>query len=363
MLKKLHQVLFIIIILGIILSSCSSDSSPISSENDATNPTVSFRNIANGSNVSGVFNVEVEASDNNAIDKVQLYLDDNLIDTQYNSQSQFSIDSELYSNGNYTLKAKAWDEAENTSSISISIKIENQENDITDPTVSFGNIANGSNVSGVFNVEVEASDNNAIDKVQLYLDDNLINTQYNSQSQFTVNCNDFSDGTHILKAKAWDEAGNYASVSINVTTKYDFAPYSDGKIEIAITHYKELDPVDLYGYGDPYFIYILKINGVEYDRYTSQVWEDKNELNINISHKFNIPDDTREYQFIVYVMDDDGGDDDQLDYTDGSGKAYVWTMKTISSYDFTEVYNGEDDGSSNFDDNDCKITLNVKMIN
>jgi len=235
------------------------------------------------------------------------------------------------------------------------------EGDTTNPTVSFENIQNGASVSGSLDISVKATDNGAVSKIALYIDNQKIGEFSGDNHNFTINCNDYSDGSHTLKAQAWDNTGNTGTTSINIQTIFDFAPNTDGKIKVSITHYKELDPVDLYGYGDPYFEYILKINGSEYDSFTSQVYDDTNELNTIISHTFNIPDKTREYQIIVRVFDEDGSVDDQLDYTPISGSAYIWTLAPIAN-DFNEIYNGEDDGSANFDDNDCTITLKVETI-
>ena len=238
------------------------------------------------------------------------------------------------------------------------------EIDTEDPTVSFNDISDGENVSGVFNVSINAYDNEEIEKITLYMDDEVIDHSYSSQYEFSVNCNDYLDGNHKLTAKAWDTSGNFSAKNIEINTTYDFAPYSDGQIKVTITHYKEIDPVDSYGYGDPYFIYEIRIDDEVYDTYTSQVWEDTYEINSEVSHTFNIPDDTREYQLVVYVRDKDTSGYDQLDYTHLSGSALIWTLKPDFSltHDFTKTYNGEEDGSSNFDDDDCEITLKVKMI-
>ncbi|PID27276.1 MAG: hypothetical protein CR982_05885 [Candidatus Cloacimonadota bacterium] len=232
------------------------------------------------------------------------------------------------------------------------------------PTISFENLSDYDEVSGIFGVELKANDNNDILRIDLYIDDQFVDTKYDDEAYFSINCNDYSDDYHTLEAIAFDRSGNQASTSINIYTEYDFAPSNDGKIKVEISHYKELDPVDIYGYGDPYFVYEIRIDGVEYDTYVSNTWHDTHEINSTIGHTFNIPDNTREYQLVVYVYDEDEEGEDLLDYTHLDGNALIWTITTENSFvhDFTKTYNGEDDGSSSYDDDDCTITLSVSMI-
>lgn len=235
-------------------------------------------------------------------------------------------------------------------------------NDTIDPTVSFENIANGAHVSGIFNVTVNATDNEEIDIVALYLDGQKIDEINVSRYQFSVNCNDYTDGSHTLQAKAWDKAGNIGITNIiTINTSFDFAPYTNGKIKVTISHYKQLDDLDIASYGDPYFVYIIEINDSVFETYTSPVWQDTQEINDDVDHTFDIPDNTKDYKLTVYVRDKDTVGYESIDYTPESGVAYYWTLHPITS-DFTETFNGEDDGSSGYDDNDCEITLKVETI-
>lgn len=363
--RKLSSFFYVIISLVVLLfTSCDSDSSGSTSpEIDTEVPTVEFSGISDGDEVSDTFKVSISAFDNEEIQKIALYIDDEEIETSNSSQHEFSVNSNDYLDGVHKLTAKAWDTSDNFSVENIEVIVANPDTEA--PTVVFVGILDGEEVSGIFKVSINASDNKEIQKIALYLDDEEIGTSNSSQHEFSVNSNNYLDGNHTLTAKAWDTSNNFSVENIEVNTTYDFAPLADGQIKVSITHYKEIDPVDAYGYGDPYFIYELRINEEVYDTYTSQIWEDTYEIDFEVSHTFNIPDDTREYQLVVYVRDNDASGYDQLDYTDSpSGSAFIWTLKTDShlTHDFTGTYNGEDDGSSNFDDDDCEITLKVEMI-
>jgi len=74
-------------------------------------------------------------------------------------------------------------------------------------------------------VEIQASDNSAIDHINLFLDDNLITTL--TEFPYTTNISDTSSESHsiTLKAKAYDKGGNWKeseAVSIYVVA---FEPY------------------------------------------------------------------------------------------------------------------------------------------
>jgi hypothetical protein len=237
------------------------------------------------------------------------------------------------------------------------------EDDTIAPTVSILDIPYGASFSGIFSVTVYVNDDNNVDTVALYLDGQNIASTTSSPYIFYVNCNDVEDGVHTLQAKAQDEAGNIGeSEFVAINTTYDFAPYSNGQIRVSITNYQQLDQLDLSSFGDPYFVYIIKIDGDEFATYTSEIWLNTAEIHTTISHTFDIPDNVREYQLIVSVRDSDTIGYEDIDYTSQSGYAYIWTLNPITS-DFVGEFNGEDDGSSSFDDNDCEITLDVDTIN
>jgi hypothetical protein len=237
---------------------------------------------------------------------------------------------------------------------------DNDTPDTVDPTVSFENIANGANVSGIFSVSVLATDNEEIDLVAIYLDGQKIDEIDLSRFQFSIDCNDYTDGAHTLQAKAWDAAGNIGITNIiTINTMFDFAPYSNGKIEVKISHYEQLDPLDIMSDGDPFFVYEIEINGNVFETYTSPTYQDTDEINTDIEHTFDIPDNTREYKLTVWVRDQEVSGYEEIDYTYLSGTWGYWELNPISS-DWEAIYSGEDDGSAGYDDNDCEITLEVE---
>ncbi len=99
---------------------------------------------------------------------------------------------------------------------------EDEKGDTTPPTVSILSPTANSTVSGTINIQVSASDDGALEKVELYSTNGLINS---SSEDVVVHSFDWDtdaagdNGQYILYAIAYDDAGNNAtsaSVTINV---------------------------------------------------------------------------------------------------------------------------------------------------
>ncbi|MFL5348626.1 MAG: PHB depolymerase family esterase [Hyalangium sp.] len=92
--------------------------------------------------------------------------------------------------------------------------------DAVAPTVSLSAPANGASVSGTVQVTATASDNVGVSKVEFFIDNTLVGTDTASPYAYSWNSAASTNGTHVLKARASDAAGNTATsanVSVTVT--------------------------------------------------------------------------------------------------------------------------------------------------
>ncbi|KAB0666917.1 DNRLRE domain-containing protein [Oryzomonas japonica] len=89
--------------------------------------------------------------------------------------------------------------------------------DTTPPTVTISSPVSGSKVGSRVTIKASASDNVAVTKMQLYIDNVLKATSSSSTINWTWNTNSFSKGTHVILVKAYDAANNSGSLSITVT--------------------------------------------------------------------------------------------------------------------------------------------------
>lgn len=93
---------------------------------DTTPPTASFTAPTNGGTVSGnSVVISVAAADNVGVSKVELYIDGFLAATATSSPCTFSWDTLGVSNGPHTLRAKAYDAANNTAQTEITVTVQN----------------------------------------------------------------------------------------------------------------------------------------------------------------------------------------------------------------------------------------------
>jgi len=142
---------------------------------DTTAPAVSIGAPLGSSTVSGLVPVDVSATDNVGVARVELRVNGATVATDTGAPFAFSWDSTKVANGNYTLTAYAVDGAGNAaSSANVVVNVSNTVAKIVDttaPTVVIANPSNGTAVSGTVSVSLSASDNSGSAGItqQLYI--------------------------------------------------------------------------------------------------------------------------------------------------------------------------------------------------
>jgi hypothetical protein len=191
---------------------------------DTQAPTIAIESPTGGT-VSGLVPVDVTATDNVAVARVDFLVNGSVVANDTISPYAFSLDSTRYSNGNLNLQARAYDSAGNSASSSmVTVSVSNGTSssgtgDTTKPTVSITNPANGSTVSGTVSVNVSASDNQNVAKVTLTIDGKqvaVVNGPSLSYNWSVPKAKGRSKSSTI-SARADDASGNAATASISVT--------------------------------------------------------------------------------------------------------------------------------------------------
>jgi subtilisin family serine protease len=186
---------------------------------DTTPPSAQIVSPLNGATISGVNSVNISASDNVGVVKVEWYLDGTLGASSTNSSPAFSWDTTTCTNGTHTSLAKAYDAAGNTgTSASVTVTVQNPVRDTTPPTVSVTAPVAGATVSGMITVNINASDNVGVTKVEWYIDGSLAGSTTNTPASFSWKTTGASNGSHIVQAKAYDAAGNVGVSSLVTVT-------------------------------------------------------------------------------------------------------------------------------------------------
>ena len=201
---------------------------------DTQAPTVSIA-APTGGKVSGVVPVDVAASDNVAVTRVDLLVDGKVLLSDSTAPYSFSWDTSSLSDGGRQLHARSYDAAGNAgTSNAVSVTV---ANDTVAPTVIITSPANGSTVSGEVTVAVSASDDVKVARLSLTIDGKEVAVALNSGT-LSYSWSPTSTSTKLKRgggkgkkgsttttsssttivAKAEDPAGNVATAS--VTVKY-----------------------------------------------------------------------------------------------------------------------------------------------
>lgn len=188
---------------------------------DTQAPSVSITSPAGSSSVSGLATVDVSASDNVGVTRVELRVNGNTVATDIGAPYQFSWDTSTVANGMASLVAVAYDAAGNSKvSSSVSVNVANGVvADTTPPVVTINNPRNDMTVSGTVQVNVSATDNggSAGLKQSLYINGKLKATATGGSLSFNWNTRKERAGSHTLQAVASDSAGNTTSTTVQVT--------------------------------------------------------------------------------------------------------------------------------------------------
>lgn len=101
---------------------------------DQTPPTASITAPTNGSTVSGTVNIQATATDDTAVTKVELYIDNTLVKTFTGSPYNYSWDTTKAAAGSHSIVVKAYDAAGNVGPATTTVTVQNQTSDTQAPT-------------------------------------------------------------------------------------------------------------------------------------------------------------------------------------------------------------------------------------
>jgi hypothetical protein len=191
---------------------------------DMQAPAVSITSPAGGSSVTGLVGVNVTATDNVGVTRVELKVNSTTVAVDTSAPFAFTWDSTGVANGMASLVAYAFDAAGNSkASTTVSVNVANGTaavvKDTTAPQVKIVNPVAG-NVSGNnVPISVSASDDSGAAGItyMLYIDGTLKATGKGSTLGYNWNIRNVAAGAHTVQVVAKDAAGNSASSSVTVT--------------------------------------------------------------------------------------------------------------------------------------------------
>ena len=193
---------------------------------DTSAPTVGIGAPIAGAKVSGLVAVDVSASDNAGVSRVELFVNGTKFASDTTAPYSFSWDSAAVADGNVSLTAYAYDAAGNFASRAVTVAVSNAvapsepEKTVADtvaPTASLINPTAGSTLSaGKVAVSGAGVDNVGVVALRLYVDGKLETTVSGSKLSYSLNTRKLSAGAHTIALEAVDAAGNSGVQSVSV---------------------------------------------------------------------------------------------------------------------------------------------------
>jgi len=183
------------------------------SNNDATPPVVSITTPTAGQQLSGIVTINVSAEDDQGIDYVEFFIDGESKHVDILSSYTFNWDTETVDDDQYHfIGANAYDIDGNSSSATpITIYVNNFDNEFPSGQIIFP--YPGMIVSDTINIEIEATDNEGIESVEISIDGNVVNTDSNFPYEYSWITNESAeDQTHIISATIKDLSDNITSI-------------------------------------------------------------------------------------------------------------------------------------------------------
>lgn len=177
---------------------------------------VSITSPTTGSSVKGLVAVDVAASDNVGVARVDLLVNGVFFASDASAPFGFSWDSTQVPDGNATLTAYAYDAAGNASAHAVTVKVTNTP-DTTAPAAAITSPTNGARVSGTVAVKASASDNVGVTGMRLFINGMQVASSSAGSLSYSWNTRKNAAGSYTLQVEARDAAGNVGTHSITVS--------------------------------------------------------------------------------------------------------------------------------------------------
>jgi len=173
----------------------------------------------------GTVTITADAHDDTGIVKVEFYIGDTLVFTDYSPPYQFALDSEQYDNGMHDLSGRVIDVVGQSSDDDLTLDVDNPV-DKTAPTVTITAPTQDETVSGKVTVKATLKDDTGLAHAFFRVDgqseayEGLPTNPTQKDVTFEWDATSVATGKHRLAVEAFDKDGKYgyAICDVNVTT-------------------------------------------------------------------------------------------------------------------------------------------------
>ena len=186
---------------------------PTGPGSDTSAPKVTIVSPAPNARVPGKLIVAVSATDDRGVKEIRLKIDGRATLVRYASAAQFSIE---LSPGVHTLRAEAYDGADNVGFAEVRVQVELPSLDRTAPSVQLVRIQR---VQGrLFSIVAEARDAGGVTRTELYINAKKVAQTPHGRVEFRAQ---LPAGTVALHLRAYDRAGNSGAANAQVVVPSD----------------------------------------------------------------------------------------------------------------------------------------------
>jgi len=190
---------------------------------DTTPPSVSITSPEQGAYVSNnTVDIIIEASDDSGIDYIDVYGDDKLIARLRIPPYKVTWTTTA---GEHEVVVYAYDLYGNSNSTSVTFTV-----DLEPPQVEILSPEMNAYIGGNVTISISAQDDVGVDKVEIYIDNQKVAELTESPYTYVWNTANYDDGSHTIKAKAYDLGG--LTSEDEITVYVDNTPPDIGDISV-----------------------------------------------------------------------------------------------------------------------------------
>jgi len=169
----------------------------------------------------GITTIQAEAQDNVGIEKVEFYLNEVLVFSDYSPPFSYTVDTSAYENGVHQFTTKVYDSSGHSASQSVDVEFLNVK-DSSIPTVDITFPKKDDKVSGEIQVVASLSDDTGLGQVFFKVDGGFESFKgypthpKSDKVTFTLDTSTVSDGRHRLSVEVFDKDGKYQFDTVDV---------------------------------------------------------------------------------------------------------------------------------------------------
>jgi hypothetical protein len=221
---------------------------------DNQGPVISIGKPRGGDTVAGTVTIEASAVDQRGIAKVDFLVDGVIKGTSTQRPFTYAWNTKTVSDAQHALDVHAYDTLGNvTSAKTVLVTVDNEL-----PVVTLVTPTDGITVNGDVTVRANATDNQAIARVDFLLDGAVLNRAQTAPYVWIWKSANTTDAKHKLQVKAYDQVGNMAaspviSVSVDVPATISLRSFGTGgavrgvtRITADVNDVRGLDKVEFY---------------------------------------------------------------------------------------------------------------------